>query len=209
MIVDIPRVLRTLLGEKPNNITQAQLAELLGGDITQPYIARWLKGTDPDAPYYERIVALARQRGIIDHIGSEEVASSMDPLPVHKVKVKGYVGAGSRAHYYALADEEFEEVTAPKTATDRTVAVEIRGKSLGPLFNTWLVFYDDVRSPVTDDLVGHLCVVGLSDDRILVKQIARNKQGGFDLISNIADEPAIRDAQIEWAAKVKTMEPRN
>jgi hypothetical protein len=207
MIADIPSLLRALMGEKPNNINQTQLAALIGGKATQPYVAKWLSGTKPDPEYYLRIIELARQRGIIDHIESAEVAESLDPTPVRKVKVKGYVGAGSRAHYYALADEEFDEVDAPLAATDKTVAVEIRGKSLGPLLNSWLVFYDDVRSPVTDDLVGHLCVVGLSDDRILVKQIARNRQGSYDLISNTDEEP-IRGVTIEWAARVTDLRPR-
>jgi len=207
MIVDIPAILKALLGEKPNNISQTELAKLIGGKASQPYVTRWLSGTMPDGEYYERIIHLARQRGIIEHIESDELAASLDPRPVRKVKIKGYVGAGSRAHYYALADEEFEEVEAPVAATDKTVAVEIRGKSLGPLLNSWLVFYDDVRSPITDDLIGHLCVVGLSDDRILVKQIVRNKRGGFDLISN-TDEDPITGVMIEWAAKVKDLRPR-
>ena len=106
-----------------------------------------------------------------------------------------------------MADEDYEEVPAPAGANDRTVAVEIRGKSMGPLLSSWLVFYDDVRSPITDDLIGQLCVVGLADDRILVKEIRQNGRGGFRLLSN-ANEPPVDDVKIEWAAKVTDMRPR-
>lgn len=147
--------------------------------------------------------------GAADDLRSEDVAASLaSPRPaVRTVPVKGYVGAGAEAHFYAISNEDFEEVEAPPGATDRTIAVEIRGKSFGPLMDTWLVFYDDIRSPVTDDLIGRVCVVGLSDDRILIKKIVRNRDGGFDLLSNSHEEP-IRDVSIEWAAKVTDMRPR-
>lgn len=122
------------------------------------------------------------------------------------VPLVGYVGAGARA-YYNADNEELERVKAPKDATSDTVAVQIRGESLGALFDTWLVFYDDVRSPVTPDMIGVLCVVGLPDDRVLVKRIRRAKTPGFfHLDSNT--EPTINDVEIVWAAKVKSMEPR-
>lgn len=140
------------------------------------------------------------------HIDSAEILQ--DKEPARKVPIKGYVGAGSLAHYYAISQEDFEEVPAPAGSSDRTVAVQIRGKSLGPLMDTWLVFYEDVRSPVTDDLYGKLCVVGLSDDRILIKQIKRERDGSITLVSNLPSEPEIKDADIEWAAEVTSMRPR-
>lgn len=141
-------------------------------------------------------------------VRSEDVAASLDKAPAPAVKVKGYVGAGSEAHFYAVADEDFEEVPAPDGASDQTVAVEIKGSSWGPRMNTWLVFYDDVRSPVTTDLIGQVCVVGLADDRILIKEIRQNGKGGYRLLANTTADDAIEDAQIEWAAKVIGMRPR-
>jgi len=147
--------------------------------------------------------AEVRQAG---HVDSEHVP--LDAAPTFRtVRIVGYVGAGSTTHYYAISDEDYEEVPAPTGASNKTVAVEIKGKSFGPLMDSWLVFYDDVRSPVTEDLLGEICVVGLADDRILIKQIRRERDGSFSLYSNSNEEP-IRDAQIEWAARVKDMRPR-
>lgn len=125
------------------------------------------------------------------------------------VPVVGYVGAGAEAHFYALSHGELDRVPAPENAGPETVAVEIRGESLGPLFERWLVHYDEVRSPITADLIGQLCVVGLTDDKVLVKKIrmAKSKaQGLYDLLSN--NEDPITDVVVMWAAKVKSMVPR-
>lgn len=152
---------------------------------------------------------------LLGGVGPEEFGSShIDsahlrgeaPSP-RQVRLVGYVGAGSEAHFYALADEDYEMVDAPEGASDQTVAAEIKGKSFGPLMDGWLVYYDDVRSPITEDLYGEICVVGLADDRILIKQISRERDGSFSLLSN-SNEPPIRDAEIEWAARVTDMKRR-
>jgi hypothetical protein len=122
----------------------------------------------------------------------------------HTVPLVGYVGAGSAAHF--VPSGQLGEVDRPEWANSTTVAVEIRGESLGPLFDQWIVYYDDVRRPVTSDLIGKLCVVGLADGRVLIKKLKRGKGKTFDLLSQ-AEEP-IRNVVIEWAGRVKQMVPR-
>lgn len=123
------------------------------------------------------------------------------------VPLVGYVGAGAETHLFAESQGPFDEVPAPHNASSSTVAVEVRGESLGSFFDRWLVFYDDIRRPVTADLVGKLCVLGLTDGRILVKKLKRGqRRGRFDLLSNV--EPPIYDVMIDWAARVLSMAPR-
>jgi len=118
------------------------------------------------------------------------------------VRVVGYVGAGAEAHFYAVSQGDLDEVPAPEWAGAHTVAVEIRGSSLGPLFNGWLVYYDDVRQPPTADLLGKTCVVGLDTGQILIKKLVRGRAlETFDLISQ--DDEPIRGAAVDWAAEVK------
>jgi len=122
------------------------------------------------------------------------------------VDLVGYVGAGAETHFFNN-DGPLDEVPAPAGSTDTTVAVEIRGDSLGSFFDRWLVFYDDVRRPVATELINKLCVVGLEDGRILIKKIQRSKARGlFHLLSQTEDP--ILDVQIAWAARVKNMVPR-
>ncbi|MCW5695823.1 MAG: LexA family transcriptional regulator [Bauldia sp.] len=127
------------------------------------------------------------------------------PLPKGRpalVPLVGYVGAGAMAHFYGTADNPNEFVDAPEGATDKTVAVEIRGDSMGELFDRWIVYYDDIRSPVTPDLLGKICVVALADDRVLVKRIKQSRTEGLYHLLSANGEP-ILDVAILWAAKVR------
>lgn len=161
--------------------------------------------TEDDAKRYARAFAVS-VTWLMSGRG-EPFAAEAEPRGRRMVPLVGYVGAGAEAHYYATGDEGLGEVDAPDGATENTVAVEIRGTSLGPLFESWLVFYDEVRDPVTPDLHGKLCVVGLPDDRVLVKRIRPSRtRGYFHLESN--SEPTMNDELVAWAAKVKGMTPR-
>lgn len=142
----------------------------------------------------------------------EEVPKIEDYLEIGprqaRVPIVGYVGAGAAAVYYVIDPDDLDSVPAPDGSTLQTVAVEIRGSSLGPLFDRWLAFYDDVRRPLTEDLIGQLCVVGLSDERTLIKRIEKGvKTGLFRLLSNNGDPP-IENVPVEWAARVKHLVPR-
>lgn len=141
------------------------------------------------------------------HIESSDILRDSDDAK-KTVRIAGYVGASGEAVYYRFSDDQFEYVEPPPGATDQTVAVEVRGGSLGDAFKSWLVFYRDIRSPVTEDLYSRLCVVGLADDRILVKIIKRERDGSFTLLSNANVEKPVENADIEWAAKVTDMRPR-
>jgi hypothetical protein len=129
----------------------------------------------------------------------------LDPV----VPIVGTVGASAEAYFYGEAsDNPSEVVQAPQGASPDTVAVEIRGESLGAGFNGWLAFYDDRREPITSDLMGRLCVVSLPDGRVLIKIPKKAKTKGlYHLFSNIGGEP-IPDVEIEWAALVKLIGPK-
>ena len=127
--------------------------------------------------------------------------------PAGKVPLVGYVGAGAIAHFYADGQGPFDEVPAPDAASPSTVAVQIRGHSLGALFDNWLVFYDQVRDSPDEALIGRMCVCGLTDGRVLVKALKRGQVGGlWTLLSNT--EPPIYDVALDWAALVREMRPR-
>ena len=161
--------------------------------------------------YYVKLESSTRPLGE-KWIKSAAKAFGVDPGqilsdPASQVPVIGYVGAGAKTNLFNEGQGPFDFVDAPDGSTESTVAVEIRGESLGALFDQWLVFYDDVKDPPVFSLVGHLCVVGLPDGRVLVKKLQRGQlPGRFNLISNT--EAPIYDVEVTWAARVKAMTPR-
>ena len=123
------------------------------------------------------------------------------------VPLVGYVGAGAETHLFGNGQGPFDEVEAPEGSNEKTVAVEIRGESLGSFFDRWLVFYDDVRDPPSTNMIGDLCIVGTKDGRVLIKKLAKGSHRGlYTLLSQF--ESPIFDVEIAWAARVKNMVPR-
>lgn len=188
-------------------LNQTQLGNAVG--ITRSGVSQWESGLTEPTP--ERLRVIAMQTGANFEwlaTGRSEREFEDEDDRTRGVPVKGYVGAGAQAHFLPLQEGELDRVDPVQGTTEKTVAFEIRGESLGELFDRWLVFFDDVRRPITPDLIGKLCVVGLADGRILVKKVRRGKEGLFTLISDGLREPPIENVAVEWAARVKTMVPR-
>jgi len=132
--------------------------------------------------------------------GERPFESSAEPPP-RQVPVVGYVGAGGAAHLYDVAFSHLDKITATTGIAGNTAAMELRGNSLGPYFNRWYVFYEDVRRPMTSDLIGRICVIGLADGRILVREVRRGRREGLYNLYSPTEKP-ITDANVEWATRV-------
>jgi hypothetical protein len=117
----------------------------------------------------------------------EATESSLVPV---RVRVIGNLIGGSKV---VLLGGRLDEAFVPEMIPIATKAIEIRGDSLGGLFDRWLLFYDDVRVPPAAelrDLRGHLCVIGLQDETVVKK------------LQNIA---MLDGKPILWAAAVKQL----
>lgn len=198
--MEIPDLLKAIAAAA--KVKQTGLGDLIG--VSQPQISRYMSGAEPKKPAYDKILAAAREYRVPvddDDVRSEDVSAGMDRAERPKIKVKGYVGAGGAMHYYAVSQGDLGEIDPSDRDPPTAAAVQIMGTSLGRFFDRWYAVYTDVRAPITDDLVGKLCVVGLEDDRILIKKVIRNGNR-FDLISNSEEEEPIRAVKIKWAALV-------
>lgn len=179
-------------------LTIEQLAEATG--ISVSYLSRLATGDRNLSVKNLNKIAVALGVGASDLL-TETV------IPADQVPVVGYVGAGAENHYYDGGQPPNDYVPMPPGGTDKTVAVEIRGDSLGSVFNNWLVYYDEIHEPPSPDLLRKLCVVGLPDGRVLVKKLMRGSAPGlYNLESNF--QSTIEDVTVEWAAPVRTMTPR-
>lgn len=199
-VMDVPKILRALLDHF--NVTQTELAAKLGKGVSQPQISRWLKGSEPERPNFDRIMRLAASAGVIDDVRSEDIAATTDKPAKRMLRVRGYVGASDKWNQYSdIEESDLDEIEASDKDPEHAAAAVIRGKSLGDWFNKWHAIYGEVRSPITEDMIGELCVVWLKDGRALVKKVMRNN-GRFDLYSNRKDVDPIRGVEIESAAVV-------
>jgi hypothetical protein len=131
---------------------------------------------------------------------------AFEPSRKPTIPVVGYVGAGAQAHYYAVSQGHLDEIEQPDLFREKMVILEIRDDDLGPLFNRWRVFFDETRRPVTPDLLGYLCVVGVEGGPIVLRQVRPGRTAGrYNLVAQFG--PPLLDAQVEWAARVKTILP--
>jgi len=188
--------LRIRYWRKKRALTQEELAERAGFAVSQ--VSRWERWTmgekrPPDAAQLTKIAeALGVRPG--------------DLMPSGRaVPVVGYVGAGQqvfgiddhprgRGIYYVRSPEGMDP--------DATVALEVKGASMAPVTDGWLVFYSRPHDFAPADIVGRVCVVKVANDGpYLLKRVRPGYEPGrYNLISTNA-EP-IENVELEWAAPI-------
>lgn len=148
-----------------------------------------------------------RLAGVLD-----TTADALLLLPeLPEAKVAGSVGAGGSI--IDVNDEDFSEnvrrvaVIAGELAG--AAAAEVKGDSLGELFDGWYVLYGP-QDAAHDGLFGRLCVVRTKDGETAVKWVKRAKsrrKETVDLFSGNGD--LYREAVLlDWAAPVLGMRPK-
>jgi phage repressor protein C with HTH and peptisase S24 domain len=180
-------------------LNQAQLAKRLR--VSQPTISRWRNGSEPKTVHRDKLLQLARDKGILPQ--GEFIARGGVP-------VVGYVGAGGTLDFSEGQGPFGEARVPPKGARRQTVAVRVRGNSMAPMLEDgWTVYYEDRKEQPTDDMFGKTCIVGLTDGPVLVKKLYRgNGAGRYVLASLQASEAPILDADVAWAARITFIEPK-
>lgn len=193
--IDYQALVRTIQAKTGKN--QSELAELL--EVSQPTISRWINGTPPELEHAERIATLARSLRLINR----KQAAHMTAVPV-----VGYVGAGGTIAFNDGQGPFGEADMPPKEASSSLVAVTVRGDSMtGTLEDGWTVYYESRREPPDESLHSKLCIVGLTDGRVLIKTLyPGRKRGHFDLHS--ANAPPLLDQPVEWAARITWIAPK-
>lgn len=119
-----------------------------------------------------------------------------------KVPVVGVVSAGASASLFGLGHQMYEEVDAPQESTPNTVAVKVQGDSMyGVADDGSYIYYDDVPGMPVESMIGKLCVVGLTDDRVLVKRLKRGSEPGRFTLQSV-NAPDIENVEVAWASRV-------
>lgn len=147
----------------------------------------------------------ARRLARVFQVTEHEIMTGARPM----VAVAGYVGAGAEIIPFDdhAAGAGIDEVRAPPGLDpDRVVAVRVKGDSMFPIEDGWILFYRKDVDGVPEDALGRFCIVKLRDGRMLAKQVRRGPtRGRFNLVSSSG--PIIEDAEVIWAARVLSMLP--
>ena len=105
-------------------------------------------------------------------------------------------------------DQHIDEVEGPEGIGHGTVvAVRIRGDSMHPMRDGWLLFYRRDQEGVPDDCLNRLCIVKVADDGpLLVKELHRGYQPNRYLLASW-NAPPMEDVSLDWAAAVLSIRP--
>lgn len=170
--------------------TQQRLAERLG--VSQSTVNRWIKGSEPEGHRRDAINQLYTAH-------FDEVA-----LADTSVKLLGFVGAGQAVYPFDEADGGYVEAPPSKVAS--TMAVEVRGESMLPLYEDGTLLYYSKHLP-PDDMIGRRVIAKLADDRVLVKTLRRGSERGLWTLVSL-NAPDIEDVAIQWVAPIDWIKPR-
>lgn len=187
---------------KALHLSQEKFAEQVG--VSQPTVSRWERGLDePEDIHLERMARMAGLTLAQFRYGPERVNGKLT------VPAVGYVGAGESVE---IVDDHaqgsgLERVELPPELTDEGfVALIIRGNSMRPLRDRWRVYYKRDHDGVPAECINELCVIGLTDGRVYLKELRRGAHPGtYTLLSWNANVDPIENVQVDWASLVQAV----
>lgn len=129
---------------------------------------------------------------------------------LRSIKIIGRAGAGPEESIKFEDETDLGEAPPIPNASETTAAIEIWGTSMRPMANDgWLVYYDDRRDRLTNDMLGQPCVIGLENGHTVIKTPQPGtKRGFFHLESANPAVDTMRDQRVLWAALVTAIVPR-
>lgn len=107
----------------------------------------------------------------------------------------------------AIVWEESGVAPSPIGGSPNTAAIHVRGGVLrGIATEGWVLYFEDLREPVSENTIGELSVVALADGAVLIRTPRPGSRPGvFHLES--ANQPTLYDAEVLWAAIVSSIIP--
>ena len=132
-------------------------------------------------------------------------------LPVNAagyVPVIGRVGANPEGLVlFATGQEPGDLAPVPPGGTEDARALLVVGHSMRGLADDGaLIYFEDQKTAPSADMLGHVVVVELDTEEVLVKRLLRGSRAGLYDLESIAG-PTRRDARLRWAAHITAIIP--
>jgi len=137
-----------------------------------------------------------------------DAAGAARPAVEGFVPVVGSVGANPDGTVlFALGHDPADLVPIPPGGSDQARALKVVGHSMrGVADDGAIIYFEDQRTAPSPDMLGHVVVVELETDEVLVKRLLRGSRPGlYDLESAAA--PMRHDARLRWAAHITAIIP--
>jgi len=178
--------------------TQKWLAGEVG--IQQPSINAIVRGKEGQSTKY--VVEIAKALGVTPEWLKAGRGHRLADILGEAVLV-GDIGAGERV-IRIEGGVVVQGGIEPPAGYQRAIAARIKGNSMHPLEEGWLVFYEDESGDPMQSL-NRLCAVGYEDGTTYIKKLRRSR-GKWRLESWNA-EP-IENAPVKWASPIIEIRPR-
>lgn len=163
------------------------------------------KGTMPSAKNLDKVAAGLETTA--DYLlGKTDVVSGGAPKP-RTATIVGRAGAATDGRVvFAEGQGGLGTVLLPEGATEESVAIEVEGYSMGVLADGALIFYTEVHTAPTEDMLGLVVVVGTEGGEVLLKKLLRGSRAGLYDLESI-NGPTKRDQKVVWAAHIDSLVP--
>lgn len=138
---------------------------------------------------------------------TDDASSHRSPEP-QLVPVIGRVGADTEGIVMlATGQSAGDLVPLPPGGGRHAVALLVRGHSMrGVVDDGGLIYFEDQRTPPSEDMLGHVVVVETDGDEVLVKRLLRGaRRDRYDLESVAG--PTRHDVRLRWAAHITAIIP--
>lgn len=183
---------------KQPGITQEAVGEMIGGMIgrklDRSIINKILTGRRKLKP--NEMWAMSSLSGVPVPEGAAQPTSNLI----------GRAEAGGAVHTYGESQAQPEPIPLPGVFGANN-AIEIAGNSLGDWPSGWIAFIGDM-GPVTDDMIGKLCVVETENHELLIKILRRSKAKNLYHLFPERGEPLL-DVKLIRAARVLMVAPKS
>src|ERR1700754_2262230 len=124
------------------------------------------------------------------------------------VPVIGRVGANPDGLVlFATGQESGDLAPVPPGGTEQARALLVVGHSMRGLADDGaLIYFEDQKTAPSPDMLGHVVVVELDTEEVLVKRLLRGSRTGLYDLESIAG-PTRQDARLRWAAHITAIIP--
>ena len=202
------------MDERRNRLREARIAKGFETAAAAADAFGWNRNTyasneNGNAPFsYRRAKDYAAAFGVRPEWLYDAAGAMLPAAAAGFVPIIGRVGANPDGLVlFAQGQEPGDLAPIPPGGTEKAVALLVVGHSMrGVADDGALIYFEDQRTAVTPDMLGHVVVVEVDTDEVLVKRLLRGSRAGRYDLESIAG-PTRQDAKLRWAAHITAIIP--